>query len=359
LDSSAAVESSARDILFDRRGTAGIVTLNRPEALNALTHAMVRALAEKLAQWQDDPAVGRVIITGAGDRAFCAGGDLRALYELHRAGRDDEALTFWRDEYRLNALIKRYRKPYIALVDGVMMGGGVGVAVHGSHRVAGDRFRFAMPEVGIGFFPDVGATWFLPRMPGEAGTWCALTGGQLDADDATGLGIATHRLRSARLRDLLEGLCGASPVDALLTTFAEQGRDGPVSARRGVIDHVFAPERVEDIVAALDRAAGEQGEDAELARSAAAAIRTKSPLSLKLARAQIRLGKGLDFEDCLRTEFRIVSRVVTGHDFYEGIRAVIIDKDHQPRWQPPSLEAVSEAEVARHFAPVAAEPHLP
>ena len=173
---SVGAQLSNDDILFERRGAAGIVTLNRPKALNAVTHAMVLALRAQLTRWADDPAVTRVVITAAGGRAFSAGGDIRALYDLGKAGRHDEALQFWRDEYPLNAAIKNYRKPYIALIDGIAMGGGVGVSVHGSHRVAGDRFSFAMPEVGIGFFPDVGATWFLPRMPGELGTYCALTG---------------------------------------------------------------------------------------------------------------------------------------------------------------------------------------
>src|SRR5215510_10654032 len=180
------------DILFERRGAAGVVILDRPQALNALTHAMVRSLAIKLADWASDNAVTRVIVAAAGGRAFCAGGDLRALYELGRAGRYDEALAFWRDEYRLNALIKHYRKPYVALIDGVAMGGGVGISIHGSQRVAGDAFRFAMPEAGIGFFPDVGASWFLPRLPGELGTYCALTGAELDAAQACACGIATH-----------------------------------------------------------------------------------------------------------------------------------------------------------------------
>ena len=174
---------SNSEILFERRGAAGLVTLNRPQALNAVSLAMVRALTAQLRAWEADAAVTRVIVTASGGRAFSAGGDLRALYDLGRAGRYDEALTFWREEYALNALIKRYRKPYVALIDGIVMGGGVGVSVHGSHRVAGDRFTFAMPEVGIGFFPDVGATWFLPRMPGELGTYCALTGERIGAAD--------------------------------------------------------------------------------------------------------------------------------------------------------------------------------
>ena len=342
------------DILFERCGAAGVVTLNRPDALNAVTHAMVRALAQQLAAWSDDPAITRVVVTAVG-KAFSAGGDLRALYDLARDGRHDEALQYWRDEYRLNAVIKRYRKPYVSIVDGIMMGGGVGVAIHGSHRVAGDGCRFAMPEVGIGFFPDIGATWFLPRLPGEAGTFCALTGERLDTDDTTGLGVATHRVPSARLPDLLDGLCGSVPVDALLAAFAEPaGVVGPVRAHAHAIDQLFGGDRIEDILAALD-AASQVGADADFARHTAATIRTKSPTSLKIALAQLRRGRSLDFEACLRTEFRIVSRVVTGHDFYEGIRAVIVDKDHSPRWRPPTLAAISDAEVAGYFAPVAHE----
>src|SRR5437667_10820424 len=176
--------NSTPEILFERRGAAGIITLNRPKALNAVTHDMVRALARQLTEWQHDGAVTRVVITAAGERAFSAGGDIRALYELGRAGRQAEMLPFWRDEYTLNAYIKNCPKPYVALIDGIVMGGGVGVSIHGSHRVAGGKFQFAMPEVGIGFFPDVGATWLLPRMPGETGTYSALSGERLGAADA-------------------------------------------------------------------------------------------------------------------------------------------------------------------------------
>jgi enoyl-CoA hydratase len=343
------------EILFERRGTAAIVTLNRPHALNAVTHAMVRALAEKLAQWENDPSITRVVVTAAGERAFSAGGDLRALYDLGRAGRTHEALAYWRDEYRLNARIKRYRKPYVALIDGVIMGGGVGVAIHGSHRVAGDRMRFAMPEVGIGFFPDVGATWFLPRLPGELGTYCALTGERLDAADAVAAGVATHRVLSARFADLLDGLCGAVSVDALLNAFAQPAGAGNVMTHRPAIDQLFAADRAEDILAALDAFTAQNGANAAFAHAAAALIRAKSPTSVKVALAQLRRGRELDFEACMRIEFRIVSRIVRGHDFYEGIRAVIIDKDQTPRWQPATLQAVSAADVERHFAALAAE----
>ncbi len=339
------------DILFERQGAAGIVTLNRPKALNAVTHGMVRALRTQLDAWAEDAAVTRVIVTADGDRAFSAGGDIRALYELGKAGKYDDALQFWRDEYPLNAAIKRFRKPYVALIDGIVMGGGVGVSAHGSHRVAGDRFQFAMPEVGIGFFPDVGATWFLPRLPGALGMYCALTGDRLNADDGCASGVATHRISSARFADLLDALCGTVSVDAVLNAFAAPVAAGPVCLRRGAIDRLFAGDRVEDILAALDREAEGGGPDAAWAAKTAAIVRTKSPLSLKIALEQVRRGKGWDFETCMRAEFRIVSRIIHGHDFYEGVRAVIVDKDNKPRWDPARIAMVGDADVEHHFAP--------
>jgi enoyl-CoA hydratase len=239
------------------------------------------------------------------------------------------------------------------------MGGGAGISIHGSHRVAANRFEFAMPEVGIGFIPDVGATWFLSRMPGELGPYCALTGARLSPADAVGSGIATHRVGSSRLADLIEGLCGNVSVDALLGAFAESPGEGPLMQFAGEIDRLFRGDSLEGILAALDAAASGGGAAEDFARATARTIRTKSPLSLKVALAQLRRGASLDFAGCMRTEFRIVSRLVHGHDLYEGIRSVIIDKDQAPRWQPPALEAVSSAEVERHFAPVPEELVLP
>jgi enoyl-CoA hydratase len=310
------------EILFERRGAAGLITLNRPQALNAVNHAMVSALAARLADWASDPAVTRVIIRAAGERAFSAGGDIRALYELGRAGRQDEMLPFWRDEYRLNHFIKHYPKPYVALIDGIVMGGGVGISVHGSHRVAGEKFQFAMPEVGIGFFPDVGATWFLPRLPGQIGAYCALTGERLRVADGLAAGVATHHVAGARFPDLIDALAGTVSVDAVLAAFADKAGEGALAALRAAIDRLFAADAVEDILAALDR---NDGPDAEWGNKTAAVIRTKSPTSLKVALAQVRRGADWSFSECMRAELRIVSRIVYGHDFYEGVRATIID----------------------------------
>ena len=350
---------SSDDLLFERRGAAGLITLNRPHALNAVSLAMVRELTRQLAEWETDPTVTRVIVASRDPRAFSAGGDVRALYDLGRAGRFDEALGYFREEYALNTHIKSYRKPYVALIDGIVMGGGVGISVHGSHRVAGDKFAFAMPEVGIGFFPDVGATWFLPRLPGRLGTYCALTGARLDGADAVVAGIATHRVPSARFPNLIESLCDADPVEESLAACAQSPARGAAAARRNAITAWFEADQVEEILGALDAEGAMQGPNAAFAAETAALMRTKSPTSLKLALAQMRRGATLDFAECMRTEFRIVSRVVRGHDFYEGVRAVIIDKDQAPHWQPASLAAVDPAEVERHFAPVAHELELP
>lgn len=346
--------TTTSDILFERRGAAGLVILNRPQALNAVTHTMVRALAERLAAWERDDAVTRVIVSASGERAFSAGGDIRALYEIGRAGRQAEALTFFREEYRLNHYIKHYPKPYIALIDGIVMGGGVGISVHGSHRVAGDRYQFAMPEVGIGFFPDVGATFALPRLKGLSGTYLALTGERMRADDGVALGAATHRVRSGRFAELQAALCGADPVDATLAAFAEQGQAGPLTARLAAIDRLFAADTVPGILAALGEA-GADAADADWAKATAAAIRSKSPLSLCIAREQMLRGSSASFAASMQIEFRIVSRIVYDHDFYEGVRAVIVDKDNAPRWRPASLEEVDSAMVARHFAALEGE----
>jgi enoyl-CoA hydratase len=351
--------NSESDILFEQRGIAGVVRLNRPKAMNAVTHDMVKALAAKLVDWAQDEEVTRVIVTASSDRAFSAGGDIRVLHDLGRAGKHEEALQFWRDEYALNALIKHFPKPYIALIDGIVMGGGVGLSVHGSHRIAGDRFQFAMPEVGIGFFPDVGATWFLPRLPGETGTYCALTGERMKKGDALASGIATHYVPSIRFPDLLLALTEMTPVDNVLLSFAEKLGIGSVTVHRAAIDRIFAADAVEEILAGLDREAIARSAESGWAAATSALIRAKSPTSLKIALAQIRRAKHWSFTDCMKAEFRIVSRIIEGRDFYEGVRAVIIDKDNAPRWYPASLKEVSAADIDRYFAPVDRELELP
>jgi enoyl-CoA hydratase len=345
----------APDIMFEQHGTAGIITLNRPKAMNALTHPMVHELSAKLTEWAKDSSVTRVVIKANAARAFSAGGDIRALYDFGKSGNHADALAFWRDEYTLNALIKRYPKPYVALIDGIAMGGGVGISIHGSHRVAGDRFLFAMPEVGIGFFPDVGATWFLPRLAGEVGTYCALTGQRLRNADAVPAGVATHYVASSRFAEVLEALTGAQSVDSVLNHYSERLGTGPLAAHRDAIDRLFIGNKVEDIITALDQEAISGSSDAGFAGATAAVIRGKSPLSLKIALSQLRRGKSWSFTDCMKAEYRIAFRIVYGHDFYEGVRALIIDKNLATSWNPPTLAQVTDEEVERHFAPIEQE----
>jgi len=340
------------EVLVERHGAAGVLTLNRPKALNALTLGMVRAMDRALNDWAADPSITRIIVRAAGGRAFSAGGDIRHLHDLVKAGAMDEALSFWREEYHLNVLIHRYPKPYISLIDGIVMGGGAGVSINGSHRIAGDRFTFAMPEVGIGFFPDVGATYFLPRLPGELGAWCALTGNRIGADDAVIGGLATHRVASDRLEALFEALVAGTPVEAAIAAVAQPASDGPLGVSRSTIARLFTGSTVEAVLAALDAEAAGTGADTAFSRDTAALIRTKSPTSLRIALAQVRRGGAWSFEDCMRAEFRIVSRLVQGHDFVEGVRAAIIDKDNAPVWLPATLADCPEAVVDHHFAPL-------
>ena len=337
---------SEHEILCERQGSAGLITLDRPQALNALTLTMVREMRRALDLWETDPAVTRVVVSGAGEKAFCAGGDIRRLYELGKAGRHEEARAFWREEYELNIKIKRYAKPYVALVDGIVMGGGVGVSLHGSHRVAGERALFAMPEVGIGFFPDVGATYALARLPDRMGTYLALTGERIRAADMLALGLASHAVASASIPAIRDALTAGEPVDRVLAGGSFDPGPAPLDSVRPVIARCFSAESVPAILARLD------ADGSEFARKTAATMRTKSPTSLAIAFEQMRRGPALSFEEAMRTEFRIVSRICEGHDFYEGVRAVIIDKDGAPRWRPASLDEVSPAAVEAHFAPL-------
>jgi enoyl-CoA hydratase len=334
------------DVLFEQRGALGMVTLNRPKALNALTRDMCVAMKAQLDKWATDAAVKTVVIRGSGERAFCAGGDIRALYDAGNS-EVEKAIAFYRDEYRLNATIKHYPKPYVALLHGVVMGGGVGVSVHGSHRVADETVTFAMPETGIGLFPDVGGSYFLSRLPGETGMYLALTGERLKTADAMYVGVATH-FGAAKEKDaLLAALESGTSPDPVLRSFQESPGEPPLAALREDIDRTFSQESVEGILAALD------SEGSEWATRVAAGLRKKSPTSLKVTFRQLREGRHLSFDDCLRMEFRMVNRMTGGHDFREGVRALLIDKDNAPRWQPQDLSAMSDTAVAEYFAPLA------
>jgi enoyl-CoA hydratase len=338
------------DAIVDRRGAAGVITLNRPKALNALNMAMVEATAKALDTWENDPAITRIIIKGAGGKAFCAGGDIRTLHDMGKAGNLRDPMRFWRAEYTLNHRLKTYPKPVVALIDGIVMGGGVGMSIHGSHRVASGKLMFAMPEVGIGFFPDVGASWFLPRLPDQMGRYLALTGARIGQADALTLGLATDAVMSERMPEIEAALTADKPVDAVLATFRVDPGPAPLLAHRHVIREGFAPETLEEIANHLGQLA--LG-GSEFAAATLDTLRTKSPTSMAVALEQMRRGASMSFEEVMRMELRVVSRIAEGHDFYEGVRAVIIDKDHNPAWRPASIEALDPAAVAAHFAPLA------
>ncbi len=332
------------EILFDVVGAVGRVTLNRPKALNALTLAMTRQLDARLIDWAADDRIAAVVVEGAGDRAFCAGGDIRALYASITTPGDRFSATFYREEYTLNHRIHAYPKPYIALLDGVVMGGGVGVSVHGSHRVVTENVLFAMPETGIGLFPDVGATYFLPRIPGALGMYLGLTGARLRAADVIYAGVGTHYVPRERLSELVDALL-ARPVDDCLAGFAEDAGEPPLANHRDAIDRCFAGATIEAILAALE------AEGTEWAEATRAMLATKSPTSLKVTVRQLRVGAALDFAAAMRLEYRLCQRFCAGHDFAEGIRSVVIDKDNAPQWRPANLADVSEADVDAHFQP--------
>ena len=332
------------EILFERRGRLGIVTLNRPKALNALTLEMIREFDPKLRDWSHEQGMQAVVICGAGDKAFCAGGDVRAVYEAGRRGTDVLTYEFFFEEYRLNRRIHRYHKPYIALIDGIAMGGGLGLSVHGRYRVVTEKAMVAMPESAIGLFPDVGGSWFLDRAPGKLGVFLGLTGTRLKGADILYAGLATHFVQSADLPALVDALEHTSP-EAALHRFAQDPGPAPLAARRSQIDLAFGHPTIEAIVAALE-AAGDWG------RALAADFAKRSPTSLKATLRMLQRHHRHEIEDCLKGEFRLVQRFMAGSDFYEGIRAALVDKDHAPKWTPATLAEVDAATIDAMFAPL-------
>ena len=334
----------------ERRGRAGVIVLNRPGALNALTLPMVRDIARALDQFESDASIERVVISGAGGRAFCAGGDIRWLYDRGKAGDHEAQLNFWREEYLLNRRIKRFSKPYVALINGVVMGGGVGVSLYGSHRVASERCVFAMPEVGIGFFPDVGASWLLPRLPRRLGVYLAITGLRADAGDMVAVGLATSYVPSdafASLGGALENEAG--PIEAILARFQAAPPPSRLMAEASMIEAAFATLDLTAICAGLEAASGA---GSEFAARALVALAQKSPTSQAIALRQMIEGGELSFEAAVAMEFRIVSRICRGHDFYEGVRAAIVDKDNRPLWRPAPDEPLDSQAIDAYFAPL-------
>lgn len=344
------VSAVADEIHFDHRCWLGHVVLNRPKAFNALTHDMCIRFDRQMRAWADNHELGLIAITGAAGRAFCAGGDVRALYEAGPGSRLTRDF-FW-DEYRLNCRLFRYRKPYIALADGITMGGGVGVSAPARIRVVTERTLFAMPETGIGLFPDVGASYYLSRCPGQTGIYLALTGARIKAADLLGLGLYTHYVPSTSLPELLVGieLEAVGPVLARLTASPSEG--SVLEAQRQAIDRCFAGSTIEDI---LERLKNEGGTWAETTLTT---LSRMSPLSLRITLRELREGASLEFEDCLRMEYRLVRRFMMASDFYEGVRAALVDKDNAPKWNPATLAEATPALVDSYFAPFTDEEEL-
>ncbi|CAM00780.1 enoyl-CoA hydratase [Saccharopolyspora erythraea NRRL 2338] len=335
--------TASPEILVSEQGALGRITLNRPKALNALTLGMVRTMSETLCRWRDAEHIEAVLIDGAGERGLCAGGDIRALYDAAKAGDEEFPATFWAEEYRLNSALARYPKPVVGLMDGITMGGGVGVTAHGSHRVVTERSKIGMPEVGIGFVPDVGGTYLLSRAPGELGTHMALTGAPVTGADAVLAGFADHHVDSSRLGELVEGLAGGA-VDQVLGELSQQPPQAPLEAEREWIDAAYSAETVEEILRRLR----ERPEEA--ARTAAETIQTKSPTSLKVTLRSLRTGFS-SLEQALDQEFRVSMACILIGDLVEGVRATLVDKDRDPKWSPAWLDEVDGALVEKFFEP--------
>lgn len=338
------------------RGPLGLLTLDRPRALNALELEMVRALQRHLDAWSADPAVQAVVVRGAGERAFCAGGDVRAVAQALAAAPatmpEHLAVAFFREEYALNRTIHHLPKPYVSLVDGVCMGGGLGISVHGSHRVAGERLVLAMPETALGFFPDVGGGWFLPRFPGEAGTYLGLTGARADTADSLWLGYATHHVPAAGFDALVGALADAdwgagapkAVVDAVLARFHRAAGPSALAGQRDAIDRCFAGARVEDVLEALAR------EGTPWAEATRATLLRMSPTSLKATLHLLRRGRALPYDAVVELEYRLSQSLGARPDFREGVRAVLVDKDNAARWSPATLAEVDARTVESLFA---------
>lgn len=338
------------EVITRVEGKVGRITLNRPKALHALNLSMCEAMIAALQGWRNEPAVELVMIDHNGERGFCAGGDIRMLAESGAAD-GKAAMAFFHTEYRLNHLLFVYEKPVVAVMDGILMGGGVGLSMPCAYRIATERTTFAMPETGIGLFPDVGGGWFLPRLPGKTGLWLALTGARIKAADCLILGIATDYVQSADVEALKAAII-ADPADieSLLAQIDADPGHAPLADNLAVLSDTFAMTSVEGIVAALEAQGG------EWAAAQLETLKTKSPQTMKVAFRQLKLGAKMDdFADNMAMEYAIGARVVRRHDFIEGVRAVIIDKDGSPKWNPDRLDAVTESMLDEIFAPLPAD----
>jgi enoyl-CoA hydratase len=342
------------ELLIERRGPLVAMTINRPRALNALSLDMCLRIDLGLRAWQSDAGVRAVLIEGAGERAFCAGGDIRALFQTLTSEGVEQAVFFYSIEYPMNARLHHFAKPWVSVWDGIVMGGGVGISAHGSHRVVTERTLFAMPETGIGLFPDVGATWLLPRLPGAIGMYLGLTGARLGPADCLYAALGSAFVPADRLQALAAELAGAdlssdpfAAVDRVLRGFQDDPGPAELPALRERIDACFGQPSLEAVLNALENKPSGWG------RAQLELLLGKSPTSLAVTFRQIRKGAGLDFDAAMRLEYRLVHRFMAGHDFREGVRAAVIDKDNRPRWRPARLEDVSTADIDGYFAPLA------
>lgn len=340
------------DILPGTAGNIGLITLNRPDALNALDKDMIISLYEQLRVWQDDPQIKAVVIHSASDKAFCAGGDIRQLYDNKQRGEQALHKFFWH-EYRLNRLIHNYPKPYIALLDSITMGGGVGISFHGSHPVASENIVFAMPETSIGFFPDVGCSYLLSRCPGQFGLYIGLSGARLKLADLFYTKLIKYAVPGTDHPALIDALVhtdlGDHPgnkVTVVIEQFMQTPPPGELAQYHTCIDTCFAQANIEQILQAL------QASDHTWGQQTAALLNQKSPTSLKVTLRLLQQAQQFDFDTCIRTEYKLTNRFCASNDFFEGIRALLVDKDKQPRWRPATLDSISENDIARYFAPL-------
>jgi enoyl-CoA hydratase len=343
------------DLIVRREGGAGVIRLNRPKTINAMTLEMSEGVDRALDQFAADPGVALILLEGAGERGLCAGGDIRGLWESSKAG-GDLGKRFWSQEYVMNARIAKYPKPYVAYMDGLVMGGGVGLSAHSSHRVVTERTKLAMPEVGLGFFPDVGGTWLLSHSPGEIGTYFGLTGQTMNGPDAVYSGFADAVIPSAKWPALRDDLTKVRPgthpdeVRTLMDGFGTGETAGPVAAKQASIDAWFAHDRMQDIIAALKQ------DGSELAQSTLKTLGEKSPRGMVVTLKLLRLARSArSLEECLVREYRAALEVFRSDDFREGVRAAVIDKDRNPKWSPPRIEDVTSEMVARYFAEIGAD----
>lgn len=344
----------SQDVLFETidgtGGAIGLITLNRPQALNALTHAMCLQIDEKLQFWEEDQHIKAIVIQGTGEKAFCAGGDIRHLYDLGKQKRYKEAMQFFHDEYRLNYRISNYSKPYIAFMDGITMGGGMGLSIHGAIRVGTERLSMAMPETGIGFFPDIGGTYFLPRCPEEMGTYLGLTGARINAADALYVNLVDYVVPSYRLPELFKVLIDTEfasgdkdIVNALFEPFITPTESCELYCHRDIVEECFSKNTIEAIIESLKE------HQSSWYQQALENLKKKSPLSLKVTLEALRRGVTMDLKRCQEMEVNLCDHFMRDHDFYEGIRALLIDKDKNPQWQPVSLDKVTKEKVNSYF----------